>query len=195
MSKLDRLPEYTESILYDLTAGQDLKQRILNTAADDSENKKRGLLFHPVPVLCSLVAVLLIVAVFINGLKPVVVPDEGQMMVFTAGGNQTEAPENISSFERVLYEIEPETIERIELDNNVTIYNDDKSCTELFRILKDKAVLDNGQILPESSVMTIVMKDGSSFQTEIYRPWLTDGKKVWICKDFFDKVNSITENK
>ena len=67
MNKLERLPEYTDSILHGLTADQALKHRILKEAAEQPK-KKNILLFHAVPVLCSMIAVLLFAVVLLNEL-------------------------------------------------------------------------------------------------------------------------------
>ena len=46
MNKLEKLPEYTDSVMHGLTAGQALKQRILETAAESAlPNKKKSRTF------------------------------------------------------------------------------------------------------------------------------------------------------
>lgn len=189
MNKLERLPEYTDSILHGLTADQALKHRILKEAAEQPK-KKNILLFHAVPVLCSMIAVLLFAVVLLNELKPVSGSDQGEMTVFAAGSNQTASPETVYSFEKIIKETDSKTISRIEFVNG-TVISEPETCAVLFSILKDKALPVDNHDLPESAVMTIAFSDGSSIQLESYPPLLTDGKKVWTCQAFFDAINDL----
>jgi len=193
MTKLEKLPEYTDSVMHGLTAGQALKQRILETAAESAlPNKKKSLLLNPVPVLCSLAAVLLIFSVLLNGIQSVSVSDQGKMTVFTAGNNQTVSPDISLSFEVLMNEKKPDAVTRIELDNGTVIGNP-SLCAELFTILKNNALSTDTRLLPESNVITIVLNDGSSVQVEAFAPWLTDGKSFWTCQPFFDKLNQLAQ--
>ena len=189
MIKLERLPEYTDSILHGLTADQELKHRILKKASEQPE-KKNHFLFRTVPVLCSVIAVLLFAVLLLNELKPVPVSDQGEMTVFAAGSNHTASPEMVLDFEKIMKETDSRTISRIEFVDGTMISRPETGAV-LFSILKDKAIPVDNRDLQESDVMTIAFSDGSSIQLESYPPLLTDGKKVWTCQEFFDAINQL----
>jgi len=186
--KLENLPEYSDNILNGLTADQSLKHRILTKAAEQPE-KKNNLLLHTVPVLCSLIAVLLVAVVMLNELKPVPVSDQDDMTVFAAGSNQTASPETGLGFADVMNESGSKTITRIEFDNG-NIISKPETCSLLFSILKSKAIPVDHQELPESAVITMSLSDGSSVQLEVYPPLLTDGNNTWTCQEFFNVLNN-----
>ena len=186
MTKLEQLPEYTESVLHGLTAGASLKHRILQSAAQNDAHRTKKARFYPVPVLCAMIVILLVFSAAVNGLLPVSVSND-QMTIFAAGSNQTVSPEAIRSFDTILNEKDSDIITRIEMDDG-TVFDDHEFCAGLFSILKEKAVLSDDQVLPESRVITIVLKDGTSVQVEAYAPWITDGHHFWECRDFFDQL-------
>lgn len=186
MTKLEQLPEYTESVLHGLTAGASLKHRILQSAAQSDARGTKKAQFSPVPVLCAFIIILLVFSVAVNGLMPVSVSND-QMTVFAAGSNQTVSPEAIRSFDTILNEKDSDIIARIVMDDG-TVFDDREFCDGLFSVLKEKSVLSDNQVLPESRVITIVLKDGTSVQVEAYAPWITDGHHFWECQAFFDKL-------
>lgn len=187
MIKLEQLPEYTDSVLYDLTADQALKHKILTAAADFSAPKEKSRIFLTVPVLCSLIAVLLIAVVFLNNFKPVNISDQGEITVFAAGANHTEAPDTSYSFADILNDTEEKKVLQFQLDDGTVISKTD-SCTSLFHVLKSKSIPVDDQKLSESSIITIIFDDASSVQLEAFPPLLTDGKNVWSCQEFFDTL-------
>ena len=186
MTKLERLPEYTESVLHGLTAGASLKHRILQSAAQSNACGTKKAHIYPVPVLCALIIILLVFSVAVNGLMPVSVSND-QMTIFAAGSNQTVSPDKNRSFDAILNEKDSDIIVRIEMDDG-TVFSDPAFCAGLFSILKEKSVMADDQVLPESRVITIVLKNGTSVQVEAYSPWITDGHHFWECQAFFDKL-------
>ena len=107
MIKLENLREETESALYGLTADDSLKYRILQKAAQTPiEEKKR--IFRPFPVLCSVLAVLLLLTVALNQVRPLSTVEAGDITVFAAGRKEegsTSVFSNISASDIVSMDV------------------------------------------------------------------------------------------
>lgn len=85
MNRIERLPEVSDHVLSGLTAGEDLKQRILLAASSGYSRPKHS--FRTVVALCSLSILLVLLCVFALQSKT---PDE--MQVIPAGSRHSTPP-------------------------------------------------------------------------------------------------------
>ena len=86
MDRLNRLPEITDQVLGGLKADENLKHRILLSAASASPAKKKAPL-RTVVALCSLSVLLILLCVFALNAKPA-----GDIHVIPAGSRHSAPP-------------------------------------------------------------------------------------------------------
>ena len=186
--KLEQLPEYTESVFNSLKADQSLKYRICKTAATQTNPEREKYSGHFVPVLCSVIALLLFSAVLLNSLRPVSYSDQGEIIIFAAGSNQTDPPEPAGSLDRIIREKEPSEVLWIETDEGIRFTVPDK-CYDLFTLIQKHA--EKVDFVPDASdtgSVTIKFSDGSEKKINVSFPYLIDENAVWKCEAFFEAM-------
>ena len=179
MIKLEDLRHETDSALYGLTADDSLKYRILQKAAQTSVNKKQRM--HPFPILCSVLALLLLMLVGLNQIRPLSPVTPGEMTVFAAGGTDEISIPAFSS-------IEASDVSSLELASVGTV-NDPDLCYSLIKTLQSNskpAAIDN---IPDQDKLLIHMKNGCIYEYAAYAPYLSDGV-CWECQSFFSMIET-----
>ena len=85
MTGPEQFRQYTDQVLFGLKADEQLKHRILQKAAETGQPEKKSFFRRPVPVLCSMVAVLVLCVFLLNGQKPVSSDPAAEINTFAAG--------------------------------------------------------------------------------------------------------------
>ena len=189
MKKIEDLRQVTDHALYGLTADESLKFRILQKAAQPSGvHQKR--VFHTVPVLCSLIALLLIAVVALNSIKPVVPSTPGEINVFAAGSKDTVEPEIYQEAVCDISDIPAASVSSIEISGLGRITDPDQ-CTLLVSILQEKA--ESADTDPAAGSVSLVIRtsEGAEYRFYANDPYLT-GNKTWSCPDFFSSFKAYT---
>lgn len=183
MNRPEDIRVVTDKALYGLTADESLKFRILQKAAACNEKEQRRFA-HPVPVLCAVVAFLVIVAVSINGIQPVQPVVPGEMTVFAAGGTDERTVSSIAK-------IESGHVVSVEVTGLGTIA-DSTQCDSLVGLLKNNA--DSTAEEPEQWTDKIVIRtdDGSVYEYNAAEPYLADGANLQ-CPAFFSMMHELLD--
>ena len=193
MIKPEELRSATENVLSGLTADESLKFRILQKAASDTQNK-HIYRFSPVPVLCSVLAVLIISIIALNTVKPVDPTNPGEMNVFAAGSKDTALPETVSpdnEFSVAAGGITPEDIISIEMTDVGRISVQSQSA-DLFRILCNSAVAVSGINPDPVNCLNITTSDGRVITFDVKEPYLISDS-CWLCPEFFNQLHIMLE--
>ena len=135
MSRIEELREVTDQTLHGLTADDSLKFRILQKAAGGEETKKPY--FKPVPVFCAACAVLLVMVMALNSLKPVS-NTPGEINVFAAGS--TEKPADMEQAGLLPAGFEAGSVVSVELDG-VGSVTDLEKCASLAGMLDGRILV------------------------------------------------------
>ena len=185
MNDLTRLREVSDRVLYGLTADESLKRRILQRAAGNTDAGRKRI-FHPIPVFCGVIAVLLAGVISLNSIKPVIPSDSVEMNVFAAGYKETVPPAGNDTDESSPFpeSINPDSVVRIEL-RGVGIIDDPKQCFSLIRLLQDKSHPAKAVETSSSSDLIIVFSDGDRFVFGTDNSSSLCGNGSWICPEFF----------
>lgn len=183
MNRPEDIRVVTEKALYGLTADDSLKFRILQKAAAYNEKEQRRFA-HPVPVLCAVVAFLVIIAVSINGIQPVQPVVPGEMTVFAAGGTDDRTVSSIAK-------IESGHVVSVEVTGLGTV-EDRTQCDSLVELLKNDA--DNSEEEPDQwpDKIVIRMDDGSVYKYNAAEPYLADGANL-ECPAFFAMMHELLD--
>lgn len=184
MIKLENLREETESALYGLTADDSLKYRILQKAAQTPiEEKKR--IFRPFPVLCSVLAVLLLLTVALNQVRPLSTVEAGDITVFAAGRKEegsTSVFSNISASEIVSMELT--SVGKIEAQ---------EKCSALLDLLRQDSFPAADEKWDNEEYLIISTTDGQSIRYPVNEPYFLDNT-CWECEAFFDQFRETIGN-
>lgn len=176
MMKLENLREETESALYGLTADDSLKYRILQKAAQTpAETTKKG--FHPFPVLCSVLAVLLLLTVALNHVRPLTPVEPGEMTVFAAGGKEEGSTSVFSS-------ISASDIVSMELTSVGKLESSEK-CAQLLSMLQQESFPAADEKWDNNEYLIISTSDGQSVKYPVNEPYFLYNT-CWECQSFFD---------
>ena len=184
MSKPEELRLVAENTLKGLTADDSLKFRILQKAAGETASERRRFM-RPVPVLCSVLAVMLVAVLALNTLQAVPSAEPGNINSFTAGGADPGAslfPEGFDagSVGSVIF--------------NGTIIMDSENCAVLASSLLEHSSETDLPEVSTGSVLKITDKNGISVSFTAEDPYLvrSDGR-AWSCPAFFSSLEAMTE--
>ena len=183
MNRLEDIRTVTDKALYGLTADESLKFRILQKAAA-CEQKGARRIAHPVPVLCAVVAFLVIIAVSINGIQPVEPVVPGEMTVFAAGGTDDRTVSSIGK-------IESGHVISVEVTGIGTV-TDPSGCDALIGLLKNDAESTAEEPDKWSEKIVIRMDDGSVYEYKAAEPCLDDGRNL-ECPAFFSMMHELLD--
>jgi hypothetical protein len=183
VNNLKDLRAVTDKVLYSLTADDSLKHRILQQASQ-SEQKSEKKPFYLIPVLCSVLTLLLITAVVLNGLQPVSPAAPGEINVFTAGSDSTSSVQK-NNFCPVDSSVSADSVIFIEL-TGVGSTSAPQQCAQLFIALRDEAVPAEAELLFPRSELSISLLDGSVIRFSAEEPYIADGEECWTCPAFFE---------
>ena len=182
MMKLENLREETESALYGLTADDSLKYRILQKAAQTPiEETKRN--FRPFPVLCSVLAVLLLLTVALNQVRPLSTIEAGDITVFAAGRKEEGSTSVFSN-------IEASDIISMEL-TSVGKIDTPEDCSALLGVLRQDSFPAADEKWDNEEYLVICTADGQSIRYPVNEPYFLDNT-CWECEAVFDQFREIT---
>ena len=153
MNRIEDLRRVTDNTLHGLIADDSLKFRILQKAAQSGQDSRKRA-FRPVPVLCSLIALLVVAVVALSTLKPVAPSNPGEMNVFAAGSKETDAPYT---------SIDPDTVISVELSGIGTV-TDPEQCAELIALLQQDEAVSASGAQEEGSELTVTSGDGTVYR-------------------------------
>ena len=186
MSRLEELRNVSDNTLHNLIADDALKFRILQKAAEQTMPKDtHG--FRPVPILCTVLAALLIAVVALNALQAVPSSGPGDLNSFTAGNSDPLA----SSLFPDGYKAESVVSLVIKDTGNI---NSSEQCSMLAGILIDQASADETvQPIPDKD-LTFAFEDGKALSFQVKEPYLigNDGQ-CWYCPAFFSELNKLIQ--
>ena len=190
MKDLTNLREVSETVLHGLTADASLKNRILQQAASDAENRKPSA-FRLVPAFCGVIAALLIAAVALNGLQPVSPAGSVEIKVFAAGDQETVPPGDDAAVDSrsILSGADPSDVYSVELSGSGMV-SDRKECAALAGILIRESVPAEPVDPCSADVLTITTVSGQKIMYEAAAPYLI-GEKCWSCPGFFTLLEQL----
>ena len=194
MKRLEELRDVTDTVLAGLTADESLKHKILQRAAEYSdESSMRS--FRPLPVLCSVITVLLVAVCLLNSLHPVTPAGSVEMNVFAAGSDDIIQPEDDSvrhNENEVIRLILPEDAVSVELSGSGVI-NDAQQCVSLIETLCQYAVPACSDSSEGDTSVIITFSDGSVLTFKAEEPFLI-GEEQWSCPEFFRLIQQMLDN-
>ena len=174
----EELRTATEKALSGLTADESLKQKILLKASETAP-RNHSILTHPVFRLCTVAAVLLLMVVSLNSIRPLTHSTTGEMTVFAAGGKDT-------TYDTLFDQINIDDVTCISFGNEKSVMNE--QCTSLIHTLQSKARKSDEDVLETNDQIIISMKDGTDLVFSVQEPYLFRGNDVWICPEFFSAL-------
>ena len=188
MSRIEELREVTDQTLHGLTADDSLKFRILQKAAGGEETKKPY--FKPVPVFCAACAVLLVMVLALNSLKPVS-NTPGEINVFAAGS--TEKPADMEQAGLLPAGFEAGSVVSVELDG-VGSVTDLEKCASLAGMLDGRASASEYAYAACGSHLKITAADGTVLTFGANEPYLiAEDGSCWSCPEFFTELRKEIE--
>lgn len=190
MSRPEELRRAAENTLYGLTADDSLKYRILQKAAEHEDSKKRKLL-HPLPALCSVLAMLFVAILALNSLQPVNSAGPGEINAFTAGNIQEDLSEEVSNpFKR----INSDSVISVNISGESSV-NDHDMCAALIALLQDAAASDAARIdSAKKCRLQISSSDGTVYEFDADNPYLSDSEgHNWNCSEFFSEFDRLVK--
>ena len=187
MNRLEDLPNITNRALSELKADLSMKNRILMKAKSNASPEKRIISVSPIPVLCSVMAVMILFVALLNKTPSVTNDnDPGNLVVFAAG-NQADAylPDQSSVTDclpDLFSGIDSDTVLSMDIQNIGSI-TDKASCTQLFEILRKNSIPANEDGRQFKNTLLITTQT-NTYILEIDEPYLKNIKCV-SCPSFF----------
>lgn len=183
MSRPEDLRQAAENTLYSLTADESLKFRILQSAAELSGKPSRSFP-RTVPVLCTVLAVLLIAVVSLNTLQAVQNTDPANINVFAAGMTD-------SGNRPLPAGIDPSSVISISMEGHEPLTSSEQ-CALLTGILIDQSKSADSSFSINTDKLVFTADDGSSYSFFTDDPYLSDGNgQCWSCPGFFAEFERI----
>lgn len=184
----ENLHEATEKVLYNLTADESLKQRILQRAVESGTKKSRR--FAVIPAFCSVMVVLMLVLAGMNGLKPVDPSASYDINVFSAGSSDVAAPVE-NAYEDIFDSIKPENVVSVELSDLGTV-TDPEACASLISLLQHNSVSADHIFGTAVHTLHIKTSDGTDIAFSVDEPFIGN-ESSWSCAEFFDKLYQLID--
>lgn len=183
--KPEELRQATEYTLHGLTADDSLKFRILEKAASSSASPGRASL-HPVPVLCSVLAVLLIAVLGLNSLHPASSVEPVMFNSFSAGYSDSALPLFPDGFN-------PDAVVCVELSGFGRV-SDSGQCNALSGILASRAVPADSGNLSSGGILSFTDQSGNTAAFDASAPYLSgENGQCWRCPEFFTMFEQLSE--
>ena len=192
MNNLKDLRAVTDKVLYSLTADDSLKHRILQQASQPEQRSEKKP-FYLIPVLCSVLTLLLITAVVLNGLQPISPAAPGEINVFTAGRDSTSSVQK-NDFCPVDPSVSADSVIFIELTGAGST-SAPQQCAQLFIALRDESVPSDAELLSPRSELSILLLDGSEIRFSAAEPYIAAGGECWTCPAFFELADQFLTEK
>lgn len=184
----EKLHEATEKALYNLTADESLKQRILQKAAAAETDTQKRRRFTSIPAFCTVMAALMLILVVMNGLQPVDPAASVEINVFSAGSSQDVSVAG-NEYADVLDNLDPNQVVSVELTDVGTV-SDPEACASLVSLLQHNSVSSDYSIEKAVHTLYIISSDGSSLSFVAEEPYLSSGS-TWSCVEFFDRLHHL----
>ena len=185
MSRPEDLRQAAENTLYGLKADDALKFRILQKAAVSSVKPQRSL-NRTFPVLCTVLAALLIAVVALNSLQAIPSGGPGEINVFAAG--MTDSGNGMFPAD-----FDPASVISITLEDSEPVTSPEQ-CSALAGILLDHAQPAESSDPSDQLTVLIASKDGLSYSFFANDPYLSDANgHCWYCPAFFTELNHISQ--
>ena len=183
MSTPEELRQVAENTLYNLTADDSLKFRILQKASAQPE-KSSGKTFFVIPVMCTVLTALLIAVFALNTVQPVPAPVPGEMNVFAAGNIDTDNNLFPNGFL-------PESVISIALKDH-SLITDANQCASLASILLHESETSKNNSVSSADKLVISTSEDEQFIFAVSEPYLTgnDGR-CWLCSRFFEEYEKM----
>ena len=193
MKNIENLRQATDMALSGLNADDSLKFRILREAAQPSGSRHRSF-SRAVPVLCSLIALLLVSVIALNSLKPVDPSGPAEMNVFAAGSQDTDGSSDSSSGSFLTLSdfsiLSGSTVQSFEITGLGKI-SDPDACASLVRVLAHESKAADTETPPASEELLITVDGGGVYRLLTADPYLA-GETVWSCDSFFTLFRQYT---
>ena len=184
MRKLEQLPEIAETSLQNLTAGNDLKFRIITSAAENKQVNERNRFRTVIPVICaSLIVMIALLGIFNAFNLSASESPSVTMNNYSAGASVDGHPEEIA---RILENsaARQSRICSISITGIGTI-NDPVLCADLFHILisDSEFVGKTTAFSGEAGMLVITTEKGETLSFPLQDTYLYDNG-IWDCKQF-----------
>ena len=188
MNDLDHFREYTDRTLAGLSADETLRNRILAKASGAGEKPVRRFPLRPVLALGSMICVLVLGVVLLNGIHPLPSSMEpGGITVFAAGQS---IPDGDVAKKRMmpLTEMEADSVDSVEW-TGVGVVRDASACRSLAKTLVSESVPAEVPGTEAAGRLVFTMKNGSVVQFSVEEPYLFS-EDCWSCQPFFEQFRN-----
>ena len=186
MNRLDQLPEITNRALVGLTAGDDLKHRILAEAANKRTRPGRSFL-RPAVGLVSAAAVMAAFLLILNLSQPQTGPVEDIPVLRSfSAGSVFSSPGPLPALSSDL------SIVSIETTYSDTAITDHREIDLLVSALLDAETAASQTDRSFSGMMVLHLSDGTECRFSLDNPYLSYDGKLWNCPDLFTALNNLT---
>ena len=193
MKKPEELPAITDKVLYNLKADDRLKTRIIYHASRNQIKSEKHFTWRVLIYPSIAVTVMVLVLAFIGSRTKVPsLSGPADISVFAAGGQRTSEDRNSSAF--VLCEGREEDLTQIK---SVQIegwsrVDDPARCRELIEILYQFArESSDTESKASSGILLFRFAEEKIVRISIYDNCL-DVNGLWVCKEFFDAYQAMT---
>ena len=184
MNRLEQLRQITDNTLYELKADETLKFRILQKAVDPSKCSGRSV--RVVPMLCSLLAVLLICVFALNTLHSVPSVGPGEINVFAAGKSEADSARIFPDYFDCGYVVS------VTFDQSITVTDPDQ-CAVLVQILLEQSEAMGNRNDSSGPELVLADQNGTTCIFSADPPYLIDkDNQCWSCESFFSALNQIS---
>ena len=190
MMNPENLQQATEKALFNLTADDSLKQRILEKAAGYQTVSRKSRILTSIPAFCTVMAVLMLVLTVMNGLKPVDPASSVEINVFSAGSSDDVSPVDHTGAD-VFDMLNPDTVVSVELTGIGTI-TDTEACSSLISLLQHSSVPTDYSFDKSAHTLYIISADGTKLTFNVEEPYLENGS-CWSCPEFFVRLHELTD--
>ncbi len=184
----ENLHQATEKALFNLTADESLKQRILEKAAGYQNVSRKHRILTSIPAFCTVMAVLMLVLTVMNGLKPVDPASSVEINVFSAGSDDASPVDKSAD---VFDMLNPDTVLSVELTGFGTV-TDSESCSSLISLLQHNSVPTDYSLENAVQSLIITSADGTKLTFNVEEPYL-GSDNCWSCAEFFERLRELTE--
>ena len=186
MNRLDQLPELTEQALGGLTAGDDLKHRILAEAANNRPRSERSFL-RPAVGLMSAAAVMAAFLLILNTHQPQSeAVEDVPVLRSCSAGSVSSSPGILPVFASGLHVVSVET------PYSDTAFTDDGTIDLLVSALRSAETDGSSSDNSFSGEIILHLSDGTDFRCRIDDPYLSCNGQIWSCPQFFTLLKDLS---
>ena len=186
MNRIDQLPEVTKQALGGLTAGDDLKHRVLAEAANQKVRPGYSFL-RPAVGLVSAVAVMTAFLLILNLNQPQTESIESIPVLRSfSAGSFSSSPGPLPAFSPDL------NVVSIETPYSDTAITDHSEIDSLVSALRDAQVAVGQTGMSFSGVMVFHLSNGTECKYSLDDPFLSSEGKVWKCPGLFTLMKDLS---